>query len=300
LITAIFTALEAATKKKVPPELRGKNVSDSVEAIGVICDEVRLGLLVLDETQHVLKNDGTPDRGMMNVLVAMGNTLGVPILMIGTPLAQKVVGRELRQARRMIGLEWPAMTADSKPWKEFVAGLHKFQFTRGTTELTELDKLLYHHSQGLPGIAVLLFRYSQRYAILAKEEDERIDEGILKAVSEDFFKVVQPMLDALKSGDANRLALYEDLSFRDFELDDETITDLVELRRKIREKLVKSALLSGRKGAKLIKNQVLKDATALAGPGGMDPKILKAMREAQEKGQNISAAAINAAKEPSS
>lgn len=283
LIDAIFTALELAMGEKIPKELRGKNISQSIEALGQIVDDLRLGLLVLDEIQHALRANMLPDRALMNFLVSLGNTLNVPILMIGTPAAKHVVGREMRQARRMIGPSWDVLKKDSKGWKELIAGMQPMQFTKRMATCEFLEEHLFDRSQGIPAIAMLLFRYAQRYALLAEMEDEQIDEGILNAVTEDFFGIIEPMINAMKTGDKDHLALFEDL-FYNAELDDSAVAELVKQRTNNRNILVKAATNAGRKGAALIKQQTLRDAMVLSGPGGLDPKLLSALREVVQSG----------------
>ena len=102
LIESIFKAIERAIGEKLPSEMRQGNQSVLLDHIGQLCLELSLGVLIVDEIQHILRNN-SPDSQLLNFFVELTNTLNVPVMLIGTPLARQIIGRELRQARRMLG-----------------------------------------------------------------------------------------------------------------------------------------------------------------------------------------------------
>jgi hypothetical protein len=283
LITAIIDAIELALCEKIDEDIRGGNISQNVSAIGQICEDCCLGILVLDEIQHVLNKHRKPEPEIMNFLVALGNTLGVPIMLVGTPLAQRVVGNQMRQARRMIGPTWTALSHGSKPWNDFIGGIHPFQFTENLAPVEFLSDSLYRCSQGLPGIAILVFRYSQRYAILSGESC--INTGVVDAVVDDLFEIIKPMIAALASGDKSHIEIFDDLSLVDDLLNEDSIHELVEERRRVREKLLKAAASAGVKGAKMITDQITRDALKIARQVNLSQDELTAVGRAKKSGK---------------
>ena len=192
----------------------------------------------------------------------------------------------MRQARRMLGPRWSAMGRDGQAWQDFITGIHGFQLTDDLASVEFLSDALHKYSQGLPGIAILVYRYAQRYALLSGVS--MVSEGIMKAVSEDLFAVIQPMLNALESGDKGELGLYEDLSFVDELLDDETIRSLVEERKMLTDKLKRAAVSAGVRGVKMIKDQVARDALNIVGIARLDPKVLETIKKTKEGAESHS------------
>lgn len=236
LVIEFIAKLERAIGEKIPVRFKHGNRSTLISNIAELCETYWVGLIVLDECQHGLKN-GTPDLKLMNFLVEMSNKLSVPILYVGTPAALKLIGGQLRQARRMLGIQWAAFRYDDPEWKKFIEKIWPYQFTKTFTPLDPaLMSSIYEYSQGIPVFAIVLYEFAQRYAIAAAA-DEMISTDHFQAVYEDFFSPVHPMLEALKSGDQDRIAQFEDLAYQD----DTTawFKGLAKLREELRMKAVK-------------------------------------------------------------
>ena len=62
-----------------------------------------LGLLVIDEIQHLSQAKSGGSDKMLNFFVTLVNTIGVPVVLIGTTKAMSVLQSEFRQARRVSG-----------------------------------------------------------------------------------------------------------------------------------------------------------------------------------------------------
>lgn len=172
-----------------------------------------LGVLIIDEIQNLstLKSGGSDK--MLNFFVELVNTIGIPVILIGTMKAIPILQKEFRQARRGSGqqgdLIWDKMDNDGV-WKIFLKSMFKYQWTRKQAKLTrEISNTLYKESQGIADVAVKLFAMSQIYAISSREEIVTVD--IIKKVAKDNLKLLKPMLDALESGDIKKIAKYEDL-----------------------------------------------------------------------------------------
>lgn len=126
-----------------------------------------IGLLIIDEVQHLsLSKSGGSDK-MLNFFVTLVNTIGIPVLMVGTNKAISILQSEFRQARRGSGqgdMVWSQMPKDES-WDLFVEGMWEYQWTTNFTELTsEFSYLLYEESQGfstLPSSFLCYPKYEQ-------------------------------------------------------------------------------------------------------------------------------------------
>ena len=62
-----------------------------------------LGMLVIDEIQHLKQAKSGGSEKMLNFFVTLVNTIGVPVVLIGTTKAMSVLQSEFSQARRGSG-----------------------------------------------------------------------------------------------------------------------------------------------------------------------------------------------------
>lgn len=193
--------------------------------MGRVATQHGLGLLVIDEIQNLITGrDKTRDR-LLNFLLTMINTIGVPVLFIGTMSAMPLLQETLKVARRASGVGsavWERMER-SDGWDEFASDLWRFQWTCKHSEMTdEIKSTLYEETQGILDLAVKLFMLTQFYVLdLAAESpgrygEEQITPKLIRRVARVHFKLLEPMLSALKRGDKNAAAIDSDLqTFRD-------------------------------------------------------------------------------------
>ncbi|NLA83934.1 MAG: ATP-binding protein, partial [Clostridiales bacterium] len=64
-----------------------------------------LGILVIDEIQHLSMAKSGGSEKMLNFFVNLVNNVGVPVVLVGTPKAVKVLQGDFRKARRGSGLD---------------------------------------------------------------------------------------------------------------------------------------------------------------------------------------------------
>lgn len=181
-----------------------------------------LGLLVIDEIQHLSTAKSGGSRKMLNFFVNLVNKVGVPVVLVGTPRAVGVLQSEFRQARRGIGIGGD-MICDrlkkDKVWDLLVRSVWHYQWTKKETPLNEeLINILYDETQGIPDLLTKLYAATQAYAISTGKEE--ITATLIRKVAKEKFKLVQPMIKALKSGNAREIAKYEDISIVNLNLDD--------------------------------------------------------------------------------
>lgn len=175
-----------------------------------------LGVLVIDEIQHLNRSKAGPE-ALLNFLVTLVNTIGVPVILIGTLSAVPLLQENFRQARRASGLGsliWDRMP-QGKAWDHFVERLWQYQWTRDVTPISpDIRETLYNESQGILDIVVKLFMLAQLRVIGIAEVrrgPEILTPHLFRQVAREDFRIVQPMLDALRANDTKALLKYDDL-----------------------------------------------------------------------------------------
>lgn len=173
----------------------------------------QVGILVIDEIQHLSLAKGGGSEKMLNFFVTLVNTIGIPVVMIGTTKAMSILQSEFRQARRGSGqgdLLWDRMRNDTS-WKVFVASMWRHQWTKEMVPLTDgMANALYEESQGIIDIAVKLYAMVQVKAITTRQE--RFAPKDFQTAAAEKLGLVKPMLDALRTGDKKKIQQYGDIS----------------------------------------------------------------------------------------
>lgn len=171
-----------------------------------------IGILIIDEIQHLKSMKQKSSTEVLNFMTTLINQVNIPIIMVGTPKAMEVLQLQFRQARRSFNpgnIMWDHLQKD-EIWDLLIAGLFKYQWTRFETPLTpELSALFYEHTQGICDILIKLFMMVQLRAISSGEE--KITPELINKVANEELKMVQPMLKALREGNVKRLVEYDDL-----------------------------------------------------------------------------------------
>ncbi len=170
-----------------------------------------IGALFIDEIQHLTKAKGGADL-MLNFFVTLINTIGVPVVTIGTFKAFSVLQRDFRQARRASGygeIIWDRMKRD-KEWAWFLERMWKYQWTKNNCELTEeMKEIMYDETQGITDRAIKLYMLVQWRAITSKKET--IAASLIRKVASEEMRMTRPMINALKNNDIKELAKYDDI-----------------------------------------------------------------------------------------
>ncbi|MFA0809717.1 ATP-binding protein [Microbulbifer epialgicus] len=192
----------------------GKMMADVAD----LCLIHAVGLVVIDEFQHMSLAKSGGEKKMINFLVTLVNVVEVSVVLIGTPKALRLFASEFRQARRASGdgsVVWDRLPKDES-WEDFLEELWPYQWLYRIVERSEpLTNKLYELSQGIPDIVVKLFCLAQSRAILLADtpQEEALSPGLLTQVFEDEFSIVKPMLDALRSGNRRKIEDCNDLIF---------------------------------------------------------------------------------------
>ena len=266
------------------------NVDEMLSDMARLAREHFLGLLVIDEIQHAGGQSGTASPSLMRFIITMSNELKMPIMFIGTTKALTELRQRLATIRRLIGLTYDRFLENDPNWDHFVSELWKYQFTRTKTKLSDdLRKTFYELTQGILAFAVALFVLAQRREItrgISEEGDERLNVESFRSVYEDYFKAVDPVIQALRSGDDLAIEQFEDLpsQFKLHEiLAQQTQTFLV------RE--VKRIDRAFKRGGKTIRNQIPEIFRPYS--AGLEERV---KRRARDKEEGLAAEAKSAAK----
>lgn len=181
-----------------------------------ITRNVNLGVMFVDEIQNLnLAKSGGSEK-MLNFFLNLVNTIGVPVVLIGTPKGMGVLQSEFRLSRRNSAqgaMFWDRLENDDH-FSLLLEGVWDYQWTKKESLLTqELKDIIYEESQGIIDIAIKLFAMAQIRAISSGKEE--ITVSLIKQVASENLKLVKPMLDALRSGNISKIAKYEDVCIVD-------------------------------------------------------------------------------------
>lgn len=227
LYLSFFSAVDRALGTNYEQQYTQKrhNEQKLLQLMGHIAHLHAIGLLVIDEIQHLMANRSKNSDEMLNFFVTLVNVYSLPIIMVGTPKASNIFERDLRSSRRAVGfgsIHWepiknePAIkTPDGKvrksEWMTFTDALWKYQWLRKADLLLseELRQCWFDLTQGILDVTVKLFVLAQIRAI--ESGLERITVKLLQNTYQEDFKPIHHIIDALRSGDARRIAQYPDL-----------------------------------------------------------------------------------------
>lgn len=177
-----------------------------------------VGVLVIDEIQHLEKSRSGGVAKMLNFFVTLTNIIKVPVLFIGTPKALELFQPTMRSARRTVqfgSLDWGRFAragngGSDGEWERFFKRLWKLQWFEHPTPFSrEMMDLFWEYTQGIAHVAVALFYLSQARAVVA--DREVLDRPLVTAVYRDELAMIHPMIAALRSGREATILQYADL-----------------------------------------------------------------------------------------
>lgn len=180
--------------------------------VAQIAHTQHLGVLVIDEMQNLTAARRNSCE-LLNFLVKMDNTIGVPVIRVGTNEAFPILQGNFRNARRGVGeggVIWERME-NNREWKFFIEGMWEFQWTKHYAPLTEkISSALYYESQGIIDIVIKLYKMVQWRAIALGIETITVE--LIHACADSGLHLVKPMLDAIRSGDTQWMIKYKDIA----------------------------------------------------------------------------------------
>jgi len=240
------------------------SVETLIAVMAHIANTHAIGLLVIDEIQHLsVKQSGGAER-MLNFFVTLVNEVSVPVVMVGTPKARPIFELDFRSARRGAGFGsvlWeplvkplPDQDISRTEWGAFTRKLWNYQWlTNKSNDISkEIQDTWYDLSQGIMDVVIKLFVLSQIRAVVTGIE--KITPELMTKVYQDELKPIHSMIAALKSGDPTKIALYSDLTIPDI---DKKILELSHILLANKEKLNIKAQYSGNDQAVRLHNMLV-------------------------------------------
>jgi hypothetical protein len=214
LLWSIIEKIDRILDTKHAREIsRTTTIDKLILDVAKIAARHHLGVLVVDEIQHLLAAAGVGPAKMLNFFVTFANEVKIPFVVLGTPKAQSFLDKLFREARRLSdhgSTFWDRMAFDSE-WDFFLSALWEYQWLRTATPLTpELSSAMYHQTQGISALVVRLFQLVQLQAIRGAKS-ERISVSLIEKVAKEKFTLLRPALEALRSGNQKKIGEFEDL-----------------------------------------------------------------------------------------
>lgn len=193
-----------------------------------------VGVLVIDEINRLSGSKSGGASKMLNFFVQLTNSIGVPVVLVGTFKAKAVLSGEFHQIRRGTGqgdLVWDRMqkgewvddnnegdiAKPQKPgvWQLLLESLWTYQYVKVPCPLSEeLSDVLYEETQGITDFACKIYMLAQIRAIVTArtQRDEIINPDIIRSVARDSLRQAQPVLMALRRGDEQYLSTVPDIN----------------------------------------------------------------------------------------
>jgi hypothetical protein len=187
-----------------------------------VANEINLGVLLIDEIQKVHRAHSGGDERMIEFITELTNTIGIPVVIVGTFKSLYLFNRSLANTRRAIPDSYVENITDrmiegeteeegiKTEWDDFIEALWEHQYTLKYVPIdVSLKKAMYHHSVGIPDIAVKLFMHVQCQAII--NGIERITEELIESVANKSLKLLQPIFERVRRGESAALIEFEDI-----------------------------------------------------------------------------------------
>lgn len=215
LCRAFFRAVDQAIgQDRYANSYRARNgLPDLIQRMEQVASTYFVGALLIDEIQHLRSARTGGKDNMLNFFVNLINSIGIPVVFIGTNSMISLFSDVLRNARRGCGLgviEFQRFEKGDPVWRMLVESLWEYQWCREISPLTdELFDVLYDLTQGVTDFLVKLLILGQRFAIQSGEE--RLTSSTFRRVSDTKMQILKPALSALRSRDPRKLSRFEDL-----------------------------------------------------------------------------------------
>lgn len=185
-----------------------------------------VGLLVIDEIQNLREAQQADKSAITKFFVLLVNSVGVPVIPVGTLGAASVFDSVFSDARRASGLGsiiwYPLPRGDDEldEWPDFVRQLWRGQWTAKPTDLTnEILDVLYDETQGVLDLLVILYMLCQMRLIeltaMAKirdpaaQPDETITVDLIRVVAAEKFQLIHPLIAALRNGNHSAIGDFD-------------------------------------------------------------------------------------------
>jgi hypothetical protein len=196
-------------------------ILEMIQSMEQIASTYFIGAIFIDELQHLNAAKTGGKDNMLNFFVNLINSIGIPVVFIGTNPMVQLFADVLRNARRACGLgmhDFKQPTENDPAWELLVEVIWEYQWVHHVAPLTpEIKATLYDLTQGVTDFLAKLMIMGQRYAMQSGSETLTVD--LFKHVADTKMKLLKPLLAILRSKDPDKMSKFEDLMPTDDQLD---------------------------------------------------------------------------------
>lgn len=190
-----------------------RNEADLIPMMRQVAATYFIGAIFIDELQHLQVAKAASKDEMLNFFVNLINSIGVPVVFVGTNSMVNLFAHIVRNARRVSGqgvYDFKQPMEEDDTWDLLLSTMWEYQWVRNPIPLSdELKSKIYDLTQGVTDFLSKLMILGQRYAIQSGKE--RLDDQVFEHVASTKMKLLQPAIAALRSKDPKQMAIFEDL-----------------------------------------------------------------------------------------
>lgn len=227
--------------------------SDRVNALSKLVLKHHIGIIIVDEIQHLDAQKSGGEKRMLRFFLNLDNTLGIPIMLVGTRDGIAIFKDDDKLIRRFTAsgfLEWNPKPEDGE-WKRFIQRLFIYQYTNEKAdENIDWPRLFYHYSQGIYSRAFQIFKIAHHLAF--DYNKEKITVSLINQVIKERLYIDEPLFE-IKRKDKIKERNYN------FPLEEIDYTDYrsIEVKNKLVEKKISSHIFKGKVTKTLERNKEL-------------------------------------------
>lgn len=204
IVRSVYRELMVAARSTGLPVIyagtKPRTIHDYEDAVRILVRKLNVGVLILDEVQWLFGGTKKHDDSAMQFLTSLSETLGLPLLVIGTWKSLSHLSSEMCLGRRAAGPDSGRFyrIARGKEWKLFLRALWRYQYTTQAHPLDDLlINLFYELTQGVQDLTVKLYAAVQLRCI---ENDEPLTACLVCEVAHTLFTTVLVDLQRLRDG----------------------------------------------------------------------------------------------------
>lgn len=194
LCSAILSELDRLLGTSYVGLFSWQNVDDLMIQVAKLLWLHGLGLFIIDNIHELADAQNMVRVTFMDYLNNLGTVLGIPVLLVGTPLAIPVLTPEFLDNM----LNWHPLSL-GKDWNLFAQALFRYQWTDGYVDISRyISAKLHEISCGIVDVAVKLYISAQQLSI--SRSVGCLTPEILEVVSNERYLLLKPFLRAFRRG----------------------------------------------------------------------------------------------------
>jgi len=189
LFAAIIGALDTLLSTTYAADLkRQKNLDEAMVFVAKVLSFHRVGLLAIDENQASTLAENVWGDEFVQYFLGLMN-LGIPVLLVGNPLAFSELEASAQLLRRFVTHGWhefkPATKSDDSSWwnRQFLSGATRFSLCEEVPLVDEIRDVTTEIDGGIPGIFLAIWKEGQKIALRRGGKTARLTAKDLKVAA---------------------------------------------------------------------------------------------------------------------